>query len=150
MALPARLTRSILEPADLLRREMDDMFGRFLGEARGDGGSPSAGFPVDIRETATALIVDAELPGFNRDEIDVTVENQMLTITAEHAQQPEQLRDDARQYLLRERRFRRFGRSFSLPNSVDDNQVQAKYENGMLHIEIAKREEVKPRRIAVS
>ena len=102
-------------------------------------------YPVDIREDADHIYVDAEMPGFKKDEIEVTLENGVLTISASR----EQKKVDDRTAHLTERRFSRISRSFTLPNTVDESKVEARLEDGVLHLTLNKREEVKPRRIEV-
>lgn len=149
MALPTRVARGMTDPFDSLHREFDGMLGRFLG-GEGNGGSAAparwAPYAVDVREDGDHLYVDAELPGFKKEEIDLTLENQTLTISAERK---EEKRKDG-EYLLNERRYQRFLRSFTLPPTVDDRKVDAKLSDGVLHITLNKREETKPRKIAVS
>ncbi len=76
------------------------------------------------------------------------MENQTLTIQAERKEEQENARKG--DYLLNERRYRRFLRSFTLPPTVDDRKVDAKLAEGVLHITLNKREETKPRKIQVS
>lgn len=145
--LPTRRSnvRSIWsDPFDALHRDFDRMLSRY---ANGDIEAPVAGYPVDIREDADSVYVEAELPGFKRDQINVTLENGVLTIEAQRTAQPD---DQAQgEQHLNERRFTRVSRSFSLPNTVDENSVDAKLEDGVLHLTLSKREEVKPRKIEV-
>lgn len=129
-------------PFDLFRQEFD----RFFND---QGEATTATYPVDVREDNDHFYVDAELPGFTKDQIDVSLENGVLTITAERKDEPQEGKDKAQTH-LRERRFTRISRSFSLPNTVDPNKVDAKLKDGVLHLTITKREEVKPRRITVS
>lgn len=148
MALPTRVARGMIDPFDSIHREFDGMLSRFLG---GDGGTAPAAparwapYAVDVREDADHIYVDAELPGFSKDDIDVTLENQTLTISAERKEEKRQEGD----YLLNERRYQRFQRSFMLPPTVDEQKVDAKLADGLLHITLNKREETKPRKIAV-
>ena len=107
----------------------------------------STPFGVDIREDADHLYVEADLPGFKKDEVDITLENQTLTIAAER--RLEQKDNNESGYLLNERRYSRFLRSFTLPPTVDEKSVQAKLENGVLTVTLNKREETKPRKITV-
>ncbi len=127
-------------PLDLLRQ-----FERGLGDW--DENAMGA-YPVDIREDENALYVEAEVPGFTKDQIDVSVENGVLTITAQR--NADEKKDKKGELHLHERRFTRVSRSFSLPNTVDANKVNARLENGVLHLTLTKREEVKPRKITVS
>jgi len=103
--------------------------------------------PVDIFQTGDhELVLKAELPDMTRDDIDVTVENFVLTIKGEKKSVSE-VKDD--QYHHIERRYGTFSRSFSLPQTVDSNRVSAEYKNGVLTVRLPLREEAKPRSIKV-
>jgi len=151
MALPTRVNRGFVDPMDLIGREFDTVLNRYFA---GDGGNASgnranwmAPYGVDIREDQDHLYVEADLPGFKKDEVDITLENQTLTISAEHKPAPtEEKKGD---WLLNERRYARFLRSFTLPPTVDDQKVDAKLHDGVLRITLNKREETKPRKIQV-
>jgi HSP20 family protein len=162
MALPIRLSRRRQnDPWDLARRDLSDVVGRLFGGVPMWSGwneeSGVAQFGVDIREDADHLYVEADLPGFKKDDIDITLENGTLTITAEKREEPS---GDGRgndsgntgkgEYLLRERRYERLQRSFTLPSSVDDQQVQAKLDGGCLCITLSRIESSKPRKINVT
>ncbi|HEV8291937.1 MAG TPA: Hsp20/alpha crystallin family protein [Tepidisphaeraceae bacterium] len=138
--LPTRVARQNSgDPIEAFHRE----FGRFFGS---DGGTMRwAPFGVDVREDADHIYVEAELPGFKKDDVDITLENQTLTISAERKEEQEKKGD----YLLNERRYQRFLRSFTLPPTVDEKKVDAKLNDGMLSITLNKREETKPRKIQV-
>lgn len=144
MMLPARVSRALSDPFETLHREFDSVLNRVLGN-EGNGGRWLAPYAVDVREDADHIYVDAELPGFNKDEIDITMENQTLTIAAERAE----VKEEKGQYLLNERRYTRFLRSFTLPPTVDEKSVDATLNDGLLHITLNKREETKPRKISV-
>ena len=132
----------------------DEMFNRMLrqwwgegGESNGNGGGATGVYPVDVREDQDHIYVEAELPGYKRDEIEVTLENGMLHILAQRKAEG-QPQPQGEQH-LRERRFTRVARSFTLPNTVNEGKVDARLEDGVLHLTLHKREEVKPRRIEV-
>ena len=148
MALPTRVQRGPQgDPFELAQREFDSLLGRWLGgRETGDGGQYLAPYAVDVREDADHIYVEAELPGFKKEDVDITMENQQLTISAERKEQKEQKGD----HLLRERRYTRFLRSFTLPPTVDEQSVNAKLSEGVLTITLNKREETKPRKINVS
>ena len=149
MALPTRVSRGAqVDPFDALHREFDSALGRMFGGEGGNGGRAWAPYAVDVREDADHIYVEAELPGFSKDDVDITMENQTLTIQAERKDEQENARKG--DYLLNERRYRRFLRSFTLPPTVDDRKVDARLTNGVLHITLNKREETKPRKITVS
>jgi HSP20 family protein len=103
--------------------------------------------PVDIYETENHdLIVKAELPDMTREDIEVTVENNTLTLKG-----TKKVADDVReeQYRRIERSYGAFSRSFTLPTSVDASKVSAEYKNGVLTVRLPFREEAKPRTINV-
>ncbi len=138
---PAQLVRSLFDdPTELLRRE----FGRYLTNPATDGDWIGK-YPADVREDDDAFHVEAELPGFVRDEIDVSLEDGTLTITAQRKSEEKQGETH-----LHERRYTKVARSFRLPTPVDDTKVEAKLDHGVLHLTLPKRDEVKPRRIKVS
>jgi HSP20 family protein len=153
MALPTRVSRGLatIDPFDAAQREFDSALGRFFGgrEMQAQNGGGWAPYAVDVREDQDHLYVEAELPGFKKNEIDVTLENQTLTIAAEHNEESKTDGENKGEWLLRERRYSRFLRSFTLPPTVDDQKVDAKYADGLLKITLNKREETKPRKISV-
>jgi HSP20 family protein len=103
--------------------------------------------PVDIFQTGDhELVLTAELPDMAREDINITVENFVLTINGEK-KASEEVKDE--QYHHAERRYGSFSRSFSLPQTVDPNRVSAEYKNGVLTIKLPLREEAKPRSIKV-
>ena len=162
MALPTRVQRSgAYDPIELAQRKFDTMLGRFLGGRQENGGGVFAPYGVDVREDGDHLYVEAELPGFSKEDVDITLENNTLTITAERGysrqhganeKHTEHKTDEAAKgdYLLRERRYTRFQRSFTLPPTVDDQTVNAKLQDGVLTVTLNKREETKPRKVQVS
>ena len=139
-----RRTSDLLSPAQWLRDDFDHLLGRVLGQP--NGGTTVAAYPVDIREDDQAVYVDAELPGFTKDQVDVTFENTVLTITAERKDEPETKGEKH----LTERRYHKVQRSFTLPMPIDETKVDAKLSSGVLHLTLPKREEAKPHRIQVS
>ena len=154
MALPTRVARNVpADPMELAQRDFDHLLGRFLGErsaGNGSTGATLAPYCVDVREDGDHIYVEAELPGFKKDEIDITLENQTLTISAERREEKNDGGGKKGEHLLRERRYTRFLRSFTLPPTVDEQTVNAKLNDGVLTITLNKREETKPRKISVS
>ena len=146
--LPIRVSRAIAsEPFESVQREFDTVLGRLLtGRGFFDGGD-SGPYAVDVREDADHIYVEADLPGYKKEEVDVTLENQTLTISAEEKEEAESKNADL---LLNERRYRRFLRSFTLPPTVNEKAVDAKLKDGVLTITLNKREETKPRKISVA
>ena len=103
--------------------------------------------PVDIYQTGEhELVLKAELPEMTREDIDVTVENFVLTIKGEKKLGGEVKEE---QFHHIERRYGAFSRSFSLPRTVDASKVSAEYKHGVLTVRLPLREEAKPRQIKV-
>jgi HSP20 family protein len=110
-------------------------------------GSPTWVPAVDIFQTGDhELVLKAELPDMTREDIDITVENFVLTLKGEKKVSPEVKEE---QFHHVERRYGAFSRSFSLPTTVDAGRVSAEYRNGVLTIKLPLREEAKPRQIKV-
>jgi HSP20 family protein len=152
MALPTRVSRSIAtDPLELAQRDFDHLLGRlFNGSGAGqDGGARLAPYGVDIREDQDHFYVEAELPGFKKEDVDITLENQTLTISGQRTEETRQDSGKKGDLLLHERRYNRFLRSFTLPPTVDEQSVNAKLADGVLTITLNKREESKPRKISV-
>ena len=103
--------------------------------------------PVDIFQTGEhGLVLKAELPDMAREDIDINIENFVLTIKGEKKASTD-VKDE--QYHHVERRYGSFSRSFSLPTTVDPNRVSAEYKDGVLTVRVPLREEAKPRTIKV-
>ena len=102
---------------------------------------------VDIYETPNELVVKADLPDVNEKDIDVRVENNLLTIRGERKFEKSVSEEN---YLRVERTYGAFSRSFSLPNTVNAEAIGAEYKNGVLTVTLPKREESKPRQVKVT
>ena len=144
MTLATRMNRGWIDPFEGSTRDLDAFVQRVFG--RDAALSP---FAVDIYEDADHLTLDAELPGFTKEQIDVTIDNNVLTITADRSVSGDS--EDAKQgWLLHERRRTRFQRSFSLPNTVDGSSIDAKLVDGVLKVVLNKRQEAKPRKVSIT
>jgi HSP20 family protein len=102
---------------------------------------------VDIYETENELVLKADLPDVNEQDLDIQIENNMLTIRGERKFDHEVKEDN---YLRIERTYGAFSRSFSLPNTVNPEAIKAEYKNGVLRVELPKRAESKPRQVKVN
>jgi HSP20 family protein len=102
---------------------------------------------VDIYETPNELVVKADLPDVDEKDIDIRVENNLLTIRGERKFEKSVSEDN---YLRVERTYGSFSRSFTLPNTVNAETIHAEYKNGVLTVNLPKREESKPRQVKVS
>ncbi|MDD5370537.1 MAG: Hsp20/alpha crystallin family protein [Anaerolineaceae bacterium] len=108
--------------------------------------SMSWDLPLDVVEKPDEYIIKASLPGINPDDLDITYNNNMLTIRGEMKSDSEHKEGD---YLLQERRFGSFQRTVSLPETIKDTDIEAHYHDGVLTLTLPKTEEVKPKRIAI-
>jgi len=101
---------------------------------------------LDVHETEDGYAVTADVPGVAVDDIDIRLDDNVLTISAETSYEHQEEKGTA---LLQERRYGKFSRSLRFPVNVNGDAVEADYNNGVLTINVPKAEEVKPRRIAV-
>jgi len=102
---------------------------------------------VDIYEDKDRLILEAELPGMNREDFDISVENNVITLSGERKFEKKTEGDN---YHRVERSYGSFTRSFTLPQTVTAEGATADFENGVLHVSLPKREETKARRIEIT
>jgi HSP20 family protein len=101
---------------------------------------------VDIQESEEHYLVRADIPGLERDDISVSVENRVLTLKGERRRE----KTDDRENRLLERAYGQFKRSFRLPSKVENEKIKADYKNGVLTITIPKAKEAVPRKIEIS
>lgn len=129
-----------------LRRSMDRMMDESLMNGANWDEPMRWALAVDVIENNDAYLVKASLPGVNPDDINITYDNHVLTLSTE-IQAEEEKKEE--RYLLRERRYGSFTRSITLPNQVDASKIEADYSNGVLTLTLPKAEELKPRRIQI-
>jgi HSP20 family protein len=128
---------------DQINRLFNDSFGRTSQESNLTAWAPA----VDIFETEHELIVKADLPDVDPKDLDIRVENNILTIRGERKFEKKVSED---KYLRVERAYGSFSRSFSLANTVNPEGIKAEYQNGVLTLVVPKREEAKPKQIKVN
>ena len=128
--------------------EMDELFHNRLASVLGGEGLQSAAWSpvVDIEESAEAYTIRAELPGLSKEKVKVTVENGALTLSGERDLER---RVETKTFHRVERSHGTFTRSFTLPDDVDPESVAANFKDGLLEIQITKREEALPKSIEV-
>jgi HSP20 family protein len=128
---------------DQINRLFRDSFPRTDEEASLSAWAPA----VDIYETEHELVVKADLPDVDPKDLDIHVENNILTIRGERKFE-KKVNEDS--YLRVERSYGSFARSFTLSNTVNADAIKAEYQNGVLTLSIPKREEAKPKQIKVN
>ena len=124
----------------------DDFFTPFLITGNVAGRNQSRGLNVDIYQKDDAVIIDAELPGVEKDDIYVDVKGKNVTLGGERKSDTE-LKDE--NCYRRERKYGKFERTFSMPFEVDSDAVKATFNNGILKLEIAKPQEQVAKKIAI-
>ena len=136
------------DPFSDLRTTMDRLFDDGFARPRRliSSEAYTATFPVEVSETEDELEVKAALPGVNPDEVEITVQNDVLTIKAEHKDTTEEKKRD---YYRREIRYGSFHRAMTLPVSVDSDKAEATYENGVLQLRLPKAAALRARQIKV-
>ena len=138
-----------MDPFDeltLLRNRMDRLFGRFFEEEQ-PGNTPNRWLPAaDILETRDALVFKTELPGFEEKDINIEIENDVLKISGERKFEET---TKEKTYQRVERAYGKFFRTFNLPMNVNADKIIATFNNGLLELTVPKKEEAKPKKIAL-
>jgi len=143
---PASLTRGPLYS------NMDELFNSFLGANNLFGRSVGEGLrdawvpAVDVQETGKSFVFTAELPGLGKDDVEITLEDNLLTLSG--SREFDETAEDETYHRV-ERAYGSFSRSFTLPSQADNSQVAATFEKGLLTIEVPKSEQAQPRKIEI-
>lgn len=126
-----------------LRDEMNRLFARSVGDTSGVSAWTPA---MDVFDHQDAILVTVELPGLAAGDIDIEVDDNVLTLSGERRFDDQV--EEGRYYRL-ERAYGRFQRSLTLPQGVKTDQITADFDNGVLHVRVPKADEVRPRKIAI-
>ena len=140
--------RELVSLQDRMNRLFQDTWTN-PGARSGDESLVSGAFvpAVDVYEDDHAITLKMEVPGIDQKDIDIRLENSVLTVHGERKFEKEEKEENFQRI---ERRYGSFSRSFTLPNTVDTENVQADYENGVLKVKLTKRAEAKPKQIKVN
>jgi HSP20 family protein len=137
--------RDLVTTQDRFNQLFNDTFARAFGDEKEV--APRAWIPaVDIYETSDGLVLKAELPGVNPDDVEIRVEDNTLYLKGERKFAKEVKEENLHRI---ERSYGTFTRSFVLPSTIDSDKVKAEYANGVLTLTMSKREEAKPRTIRI-
>jgi HSP20 family protein len=145
-----RTTINRFEPysgASTLQDQVNRLFNQAFGNSSDEASITTWAPAVDIYETEHELVVKADLPDVRPEDLDIRVENNILTIRGDRKFEK---KVDEKNYLRVERTYGSFSRSFSLVNTVNSEAIKADYKNGVLTLTIPKREEAKPKQIKVN
>ena len=131
-----------------LQEEVNRLFTGNIGRTYDDEGIARGSWnpSVDIYENKDQIVLEAELPGMSREDFDLTIENNVITLRGERRFEK---KEDTESYHRVERAYGSFTRSFTLPNTVTGEGATADYRNGVLRVTLPKREETKARRIEI-
>lgn len=134
-----------MTPFEKRAYDVFDLFRDFDREFPSFSGNASCGFRTDIRDCGDRFVLEAELPGFEKNEINVDLDDTCLTISASHTQQTQTKPEDAKTagYLHRERYCGAFTRKFGI-TGIASEQISAAYKNGVLTLELPKKQPEKP------
>ena len=145
-----RTTLSRFEPfrgVSTLQEQLNRLFNEAFDRSAEEGSLTPWAPAVDIFETEHELVVKADLPDIKPEELDIRVENNILTIRGERKFEK---KVNENNYLRLERTYGSFSRSFSLANTVNSEAIKAEYKDGVLTLTVPKREEAKPKQIKVN
>ena len=130
-----------------LQREVDSLFDRFFDGTGSDQGGPAVWVPqTDLVETDEEFQLRLDVPGMSTEDIDINLQNGTLTVRGERTSERT---DEGEDYVRVERAFGTFHRTFTLPDTVDEQNIEATYEDGVLHINVPKTEESTRRQIEI-
>ncbi|HZS14241.1 MAG TPA: Hsp20/alpha crystallin family protein [Candidatus Dormibacteraeota bacterium] len=134
-----------------LHDQMDQLFNEAFGSTvaprRNGGGEPAMTLPIDIRQTEEAFVLEASVPGFAPEDVEVTVDQNVLTVQGSRKQESEEARGG---WIRRERRTGSFHRQVVLPAEVRAEEITASFQNGVLTVTVPRAQKAQPKRIPVS
>jgi len=130
------------------RSLVEDMFGQFLAESGNGEMTEIMNAAMDVVETDLAFEIKMDLPGVNASEVDIQIDNSMLTVRGQRNEGKEE-KDEGKQYHRIERYSGTFSRSVALPSAINEDEVAAEYSDGVLKIVVPKAENAKPRKITI-
>jgi HSP20 family protein len=135
---------TVRKPLADFQRDFDRMVGQFFRSGLPNGEAAIAAAPLSFWEDEGSFYVEVDLPGVDRDAVDVTVERNQLRISAER-KAPEQ----SREYWHNERSYQRVERAVLLPETANADSIEAELKDGVLSVKLAKRAEAQPKKISV-
>ena len=134
----------------LLNDDFDNLFEGFFRPLRRFGETPPQGLvpAIDVTERDNEYIIRAEMPGIDKDAIEVTLVDGLLTISGESKEEHEE--KEGERVIRQERRYGKYVRTLRLDTQIDEKKVKANYKDGVLELVLPKAEAAKPKKIAIS
>lgn len=132
---------------DQMDQLFNEAFGGLAGPRSGGGGEKAMTLPIDIRQTGEAFVLEASVPGFKPEDVEVTVDQNVLTIQGTQTQEAEEQKGG---WVRRERRTGSFHRQVVLPAEVRADEITASFENGVLTVTVPRAQKAQPKRIRVA
>ncbi|MCQ2397708.1 MAG: Hsp20/alpha crystallin family protein [Sphaerochaetaceae bacterium] len=131
----------------MMNRNAVNDFDKFFDNVFSNWGIRNSTIPsVDVYEDEKAFHIEAELPGYEEKDVNLNVDKHVLHISSEKVSE----KQDDRKYLVRERAYVKFDRSFSLPEGIDENGIEAEFKNGMLSVTLPKVPVEEPKKISIT
>ena len=131
---------------DAFERGLDTNFGIFAPLKGAAQKMPS----VDVRETDKSYVMEIDLPGYTEKDVEISLKDRSLTVSSSHKEEKmEEKKEERGGYIIKERSSRQFMRRFTLPQDIASEAVSAKFENGVLTIDIPKKPDTQPRQIEI-
>jgi HSP20 family protein len=149
MLSPFRGRRGFYDPVGEMNQVFDNMLGGLMRRSGGQQRSEVAEWApaIDVVTENGDLVVKAELPGVKQEDVDITLQDNVLTVSGQRKAEQEEERGG---YYVRERRYGSFSRSLTVPEGVDESKIHARYENGVLKVTIEGAAQVQePKRIQI-
>jgi len=149
MLSPFRGRRGFYDPVSEMNRVFDDMLGGLMRRSGGQQRAEVAEWApaIDVVTEDGDLVIKAELPGVKQEDVDITLQDNVLTVSGERKAEQEEERGG---YYVRERRYGSFSRSLTVPEGVDESKIHARYENGVLEVTVEGAAQVQePKRIQI-
>ena len=137
--------REMISLRNMMDQMLEDSFVRRLGETT-EPTMASLTVPIDMYEKNGDFVIRTELPGLKAEDIDISIDDNALTIKGEFERENQEQSDNM---LFQELRYGKFQRTVNLPSQVDSDQVDATFEEGVLRLTLPKTEEAKPKQISV-
>lgn len=141
----ARRAITVMDPRSIFSRDINDVFNDFTSSWT------MSSYSLNMYETDDQIMVEVEAPNFKPEDVDISIEDQTLTVSGHYKNQKEKEQEESegRRYHYREIAQQSFTRTVTLPMRVKAENAEADFDNGIIRVSLPKAEEVKPKKIAI-